>query len=162
MEEQERRKRGQTRFRMDSKSGKGHSSRGEPFYFRSAPPSGNFFPFVLGIKEWRGLENQTIISHGDKGYSCELLHVHIPRTQFTWQLQESGMSSFTLHIRKWKFEGFLFSAKDEVQLNSKVISFSPNSVVKILYFPDHLENLLQNHHFSSWLHFTLLNVHYFG
>lgn len=28
------------------------------------------------------------------------------------------MSSFTLHIRKWKFEGFLFSAKAEVQLNS--------------------------------------------
>lgn len=62
------------------------------------------------------------------------------------------MSSFTLHIRKWKFEGFLFSAKDEEELNSylddsKVISFSPHSVVEYFIFPYHLENLLQSHHF---------------
>lgn len=49
------------------------------------------------------------------------------------------MSSFTSHIRKWKFEGFLFSAKDEVELNSrldgsKVISFSPHSVVECYIF----------------------------
>lgn len=120
-----------------------------------------FFPLFWGQRT-HGLANQIIFQSRDKSHSYKSHHLHIARTQ------KSGMPSLALPIGKWKLADFPFSAKDcEIELNSsvrgsKVISFLPCSVVKCFIFLTIWRIYCQSNHFSPWLHFILLNVHYFG
>lgn len=78
------------------------------------------------------------------------------------------MRSLNSRIRDWKPEDFLNSAKDRgAELKSslsgsKVISLLPHSAVKCFIFLTSQKIHCQSHHFSPWLHFTLLPVHNFG
>lgn len=149
-----------------SQRGKGPISRGGPFYLQSSISSRQLSPDLLRMKDWPTVWR---IKPSPKRWCWDpTLPPPHGSPQFSQQMQEAGVPSLILPVRKCKSEDFLFSARDRrTELNSRLRGSKSHflllhSVVKCYIFLTIWRTYCHRHHFSLWLPFTLVRVLHFG